>query len=62
MSDAGRAFRESIEVATDDQMVPALDALGDDVFELFEIMEPWGAAVREGLGYLTAGPHDLAKR
>jgi hypothetical protein len=61
-SDAGRALRESIEVATDDQMVPALDALGDDVFELFAIMEPWGAAVREGLGYLSDGPHDLAER
>jgi hypothetical protein len=61
-SDAGRALRESIEVATDNQMTPALDALGDDVFELFEIMEPWGAAVRGGLGYLSDGPHDLAKR
>ena len=60
-SDAGRALRESIEVATDDQMTPALDALGDDVFELFEIMEPWGAAVRGGLGYLSDGPHDLAE-
>ena len=61
-SDAGRELRESIEVATDDQMAPALDALGDDVFELFAIMEPWGAAVRSGLGYLSDGPHDLAKR
>jgi hypothetical protein len=61
-SDAGRALRESIEVATDEQMAPALDALGDDVFELFAIMEPWGADVRGGLGYLSDGPHDLAKR
>jgi hypothetical protein len=61
-SDAGRELRESIEVATDEQMAPALDALGDDVFELFTIMEPWGSAVRAGLGYLSDGPHDLAKR
>jgi hypothetical protein len=61
-STEGRELRESIEVATDVQMTPALDALGDDVGELFEIMEPWGATVRAGLGYLSAGPHDLAKR
>jgi hypothetical protein len=61
-SEAGRALRESIEVATDDQMAPALDALGSEIDELFEIMEPWGITVRAGLGYLSAGPHDLAKR
>ena len=45
---------------TDVQMTAALDALGDDVDELFGIMGPWGVAVRAGRGYLPSGPHDLA--
>lgn len=59
-TDAGRQFREDIEIHTDVQMRPAIDALGDDADELFGLMEPWGAAVRAGKGYLAAGPHDLA--
>jgi hypothetical protein len=61
-TDAGRSARESIEVATDDQCAPMLVALGDDVHELFSILEPWGAAVRDAKGYLPSGPHDLANR
>jgi hypothetical protein len=57
---SGREFREDIELRTDAQMKPALDALGDDAEELFRLMEPWGAAVRDGRGYLASGPHDLA--
>ncbi len=59
---AGRDAREAIEVATDAQMRPALDALGDDAMELCSILEPWGAAVRAGGGYLANGPHDLGGR
>lgn len=59
MSDAGRRFREDIEVATDVQMVPVLDALGDSVHELNDLLAPWGTAVRAGFGYPAAGPHDL---
>ena len=55
----GREAREAIEVATDEQMRPALDALGDDFEELCSILEPWGAAIRAGGGYLASGPHDL---
>jgi hypothetical protein len=58
----GRDTREAIEVATDEQMRPALDALGDDVEELCCILEPWGAAIRAGGGYLSNGPHDLGGR
>ena len=58
-TDAGREAREAIEVTTDEQMRPALDALGSDIDELFDIMTPWGAAVRAGGGYLPSGPHDL---
>ncbi|MGB0114060.1 MAG: hypothetical protein WBP59_12625 [Ilumatobacteraceae bacterium] len=59
LSEAGRAARESIEIATDIQMAPALAALGDDLEELLAILGPWGVQVRAGHGYLAAGPHDL---
>lgn len=62
LSASGREQREHLEDQTDRQMAPALDALGDDVAELFEILEPWGATVRAGRGYLAAGPHDLARK
>ena len=62
LSEAGREAREAIEVATDDQMAPVLDALGESAGELCAILEPWGAAVRDGLGYMQDGPHDLAAR
>lgn len=60
LTSAGRAAREAVEIATDAQLAPALDALGDEVDELCAIMEPWGATVRAGKGYLPSGPHDLA--
>jgi hypothetical protein len=56
----GRALREDIEVETDRQMAPALRALGDDAEELFAILAPWGAAIRDAKGYPASGPHDLA--
>ncbi len=59
LSQQGRHAREQIEVATDDQMLPALDALGRDIDEVFAILAPWGETVRAGKGYLGAGPHDL---
>jgi len=59
LSQQGRHAREQIEVVTDEQMVPALEALGDEIAELFEIMAPWGETIRAGKGYLGSGPHDL---
>jgi hypothetical protein len=59
-TEAGRAAREAVEVSTDVQMQPVIDALGDDIDELCSLLEPWGVAVRAGHGYLSAGPHDLA--
>jgi hypothetical protein len=59
-TEQGREVRESVEDATDRQMKPALDALGDDAGELFAILEPWGRAVRDAKGYPASGPHDLA--
>jgi hypothetical protein len=59
LSQPGRHAREQIEVVTDDQMRPALTALGDDIDELFDVLSPWGETIRSGKGYLGAGPHDL---
>lgn len=59
LSQQGRHAREQIEVVTDDQLRPALDVLGDDAEELFDILAPWGEMVRDGKGYPGAGPHDL---
>jgi hypothetical protein len=59
LSQQGRHAREQIELATDEQMLPALHALGDDIGELFDVLAPWGEAVRAGHGYPSAGPHDL---
>lgn len=58
LSETGRAEREAIEVATDQQMAPALDALGDDFDELIALITPWGRAVVAAHGYL-GGVSDL---
>ena len=58
LSAHGRAEREAIEVATDQQMAPALDALGDDFDELIALITPWGRAVVAAHGYL-GGVGDL---
>jgi hypothetical protein len=62
LTDEGRARREAVEIATDDQCGPAVAALGDDVSELLAGLEPWGAAIRAAGGYLPTGPHDLAPK
>ena len=58
LSDEGRDVREEIERATDLQMEPALDVLGDDLGELVAMLTPWGVAMREAGGYV-GGPVDL---
>ena len=47
----GRAHREQIELATDAQMAPAIDALGDDLDELDDLLAPWATAVMDAGGY-----------
>jgi hypothetical protein len=59
-TDEGRAQREAVEQATDRQCRPFVDALGDDLDELVDILTPWGAAIRDAAGYLPGGPHELA--
>jgi hypothetical protein len=60
-TEAGRAMREAVEVATDAQMRPAIEAIGGDIDELCALLTPWGVAVRAAKGYLPSGPHDLAQ-
>lgn len=61
-SEAGYELREEIERRTDEQMAPVLDALGDDLDELIDLLVPWGSEIRDARGYLPAGPHDLAAK
>ena len=56
----GRAFREEIEIATDRQCRPFIEALGDDAERLTATLAGWGKAVRDARGYPASGPHDLA--
>jgi hypothetical protein len=56
----GRAAREEVELQTDRQCAPAIEALGDDLDELLGTLGRWGAAVRDAAGYLPTGPHELA--
>jgi hypothetical protein len=60
-SEQGRAERGEVEAATDRQMAPTIDALGDDLATLLGILEPWGAEIRAAAGYLPSGPHELAR-
>jgi hypothetical protein len=62
MTEAGRQFREMVEVSTDRMLAATSRALGDGLEPLCEILEGWGATVRAAGGYLPSGPHDLAGR
>jgi hypothetical protein len=66
LTDAGRAFREEIEVRTDELERPLLDALGDDLDELLEHLDAWSEAIIDAGSYpqriagvynLGGGPH-----
>jgi hypothetical protein len=56
----GRIAREDVELATDAQCRPIVEALGDDHDELVGLLGPWGVQVRAAGGYPASGPHDLA--
>jgi hypothetical protein len=49
----GREYREGIERATDLQESELVDALGDDVDELFDLMAPWARAVVASAGTIA---------
>ena len=66
ITDAGRAFREEIEVRTDELERPVLDALGDDVDELLDCLDAWSEAIiasgsyprrAAGVSNTGGGPH-----
>ena len=62
-TDAGRALpRGRSRCTPTSRCSPRSTALGDDIDELFALMEPWGATIRDGYGYLSSGPHDLPPR
>ncbi|MHB8669210.1 MAG: SCO6745 family protein [Acidimicrobiales bacterium] len=60
LTEAGRSVREEIETATDRQCRPMVEALGDDLDALLQVLRPWGRAIRDAGGYPESGPHDLA--
>jgi hypothetical protein len=50
LTDDGREYREGIERATDVQEADLVEALGEDVGELFDLMVPWARAVVAAAG------------
>lgn len=59
-SPAGREIRLRIELNTDLQMRPAMDAIENDFTELLEILTPWAQSVKNACGYPKMGPQDMA--
>jgi hypothetical protein len=66
LTDAGRAFREEIEVRTDELERPVVDALGDDLDELVKHLDAWSQAIIASGSYpkriagvynIGGGPH-----
>ena len=66
LTDVGRAFREEIEVRTDELERPILDAIGDDLDELLEHLDAWSDAIIDAGSYpqriagvynVGGGPH-----
>jgi len=66
ITEAGRAFREEIEVRTDELERLVLDALGDDLDELLDYLDPWSEAIIDAGSYpqrlagvynVGGGPH-----
>ncbi len=51
LTDQGRERREELELATDAQMQSALDALGDDLQELADLLTEWDEQIMAAGGY-----------
>lgn len=51
LTDAGRQAREAIELRTDAQLIPAIDALGDSLGELVDVLTAVSRQVMAGAGY-----------
>lgn len=61
LTDAGRAAREEVELVTDAAMHPTLDALGDDLQELADLLTAWDRALMDAAAY-PAGPLAITQR
>jgi hypothetical protein len=59
-TEKGEHLRASIEEATDRQERRAVEALGDDADELFDLLEPWSKAVVASGGY-PSDPSSLTR-
>lgn len=59
-TEAGRTLRERVELDTDDQMAPVLDAIGDDLDQAIDVLSAWGKTIRGEKGYPASGPQELA--
>ena len=66
LTDAGRAFREEVEVRTDELERPVLEALGEDLEELLKHLDAWSEAIIaagsypkriKGVYNIGGGPH-----
>ncbi|SEA60810.1 MULTISPECIES: hypothetical protein [unclassified Mycobacterium] len=62
LSPAGRLAREQIELATDYQMRPAVEALNGDIDELLGAVGRWSAAIQAAGGYPDLYGAQLAAR
>jgi hypothetical protein len=51
LTEQGRAFREELELTTDAQMAPAVEALGEDLDELIDLLTAWARQIMQGAGY-----------
>lgn len=51
LTEQGRAEREEVELQTDAAMQATLDALGDDLQELADLLTPWDLAIMDAGGY-----------
>jgi hypothetical protein len=66
LTDVGRAFREEIEVRTDELERPVIESLGDDLDELLDHLDPWSDSIIAAQSYpqrvngtysVGGGPH-----
>lgn len=60
-TEAGRAEREALEVATDAACRPLVDGLGDDLDAVVDILSDWSRQIRAEHGYPATGPVDMAE-
>lgn len=58
---AGLDEREQVEVTTDRRCSPFIEALGEDLDDLVELLAGWSRSIREAQGYPASGPHELAE-